>query len=54
VALVIVTSRFAETPAVTAVVAYTLISTVGALGFALLSSRFDAAGASNALAGRSD
>src|SRR5262249_6083805 len=36
VGLVIVTSNFANTPAVTAVVAYSLISTVGALGFALL------------------
>lgn len=36
VGLVIVTSNFAGTPAVTAVVAYGLISTVGALGCALL------------------
>jgi BASS family bile acid:Na+ symporter len=36
VGLVIVTSNFAGTPAVTAVVAYTLISTIGALGFAVL------------------
>ena len=35
VGLVIVTSKFADTPAVTAVVAYGLISTLGALGFAL-------------------
>ena len=36
VALVIVTSNFAGTPAVTAVVAYGLVSTLGALGCALL------------------
>ncbi len=36
VALAIVTSNFAGTPAVTAVVAYGLLSTVGALLFALL------------------
>jgi BASS family bile acid:Na+ symporter len=36
VALVIVTGNFAGTPAVTAVVAYGLISTVGALAWALL------------------
>ncbi len=36
VGLVIVTSKFADTPAVTAVVAYGLVSTLGALGFALL------------------
>jgi len=36
VGLVIVTSNFANTPAVTAVVAYSLISTVAALGFAVL------------------
>ena len=36
VALVIVTSNFAGTPAVTAVVAYGLFSTLGALGCALL------------------
>jgi len=36
VGLVIATSNFAGTPAVTAVVAYALISTIGALGFALL------------------
>jgi bile acid:Na+ symporter, BASS family len=40
VGLVIVTSNFANTPAVTAVVAYSLISTVAALGFALLFGRF--------------
>ncbi len=39
VGLVIVTSQFAGTPAVTAVVAYGLISTIGALGFALLLGR---------------
>ena len=42
VGLVIVTSKFADTPAVTAVVAYGLISTLGALGFALLLGRFAA------------
>jgi len=36
VGLVIVTSNFADTPAVTAVVAYALVSTVGALGIALV------------------
>jgi BASS family bile acid:Na+ symporter len=36
VGLVIVTSNFAGTPAVTAVVAYALVSILGALGFALL------------------
>jgi BASS family bile acid:Na+ symporter len=36
VGLVIATSNFAGTPAVTAVVAYALISTLGALGFALV------------------
>ena len=40
VGLVIVTSNFAGTPAVTAVVAYGLISTLGALGFALPLGRF--------------
>ena len=39
VGLVIVTSQFADTPAVTAVVAYGLVSTIGALGFALLLGR---------------
>ncbi len=39
VALAIVTSNFAGTPAVTAVVAYALISTVGALACALLLSK---------------
>jgi BASS family bile acid:Na+ symporter len=39
VALVIVTSNFAGTPAVTAVVAYGLFSTLGALGCALLLGR---------------
>jgi len=48
VGLVIVTSNFADTPAVTAVVAYGLISTVGALGFALLLSKFAAIGPKNA------
>jgi BASS family bile acid:Na+ symporter len=42
VALVIATSSFAGTPAVTAVVAYGLVSIVGALGFALLFGRFTA------------
>jgi hypothetical protein len=40
---VIVTSNFAETPAVTAVVAYALVSTFGALGFALVLSTLAAA-----------
>jgi BASS family bile acid:Na+ symporter len=40
VGLVIATSNFADTPAVTAVVAYGLISTLGALGCALLLGRF--------------
>ena len=44
VGLVIVTSKFAGTPAVTAVVAYGLVSTLGALGFALLLGRFTAVG----------
>ena len=39
VALVIVTSNFAGTPAVTAVVAYALFSTLGAVGCALLLGR---------------
>jgi BASS family bile acid:Na+ symporter len=39
VGLVIVASQFGDTPAVTAVVAYGLICTVGALGFALLLGR---------------
>jgi bile acid:Na+ symporter, BASS family len=39
VALVIATSSFAGTPAVTAVVAYALVSMVGSLGFALWSGR---------------
>jgi BASS family bile acid:Na+ symporter len=40
VALVIVTRNFAGTAAVTAVVAYALVSTLGALAFAALSGRF--------------
>ena len=40
VALAIVTTSFAGTPAVTAVVAYGLFSTLGALGYALLFGRF--------------
>jgi len=36
VGLVIVTSRLAETPAVTAVVAYGLFSAIAALGFAVM------------------
>jgi len=40
VALVIVTSNYADTPAVTAVVAYSLISTIGALSLALLFGKF--------------
>lgn len=42
--LVIVGSNFAGTPAVTAVVAYGLLSILGALGFALLVGRTDAIG----------
>jgi BASS family bile acid:Na+ symporter len=42
VGLVIVTSNFADSPAVTAVVAYALVSSIGALGFALLLSKFTA------------
>jgi BASS family bile acid:Na+ symporter len=37
--LVIVTSNFPDTPAVTAVVAYSLVSILGALGFAVLSGK---------------
>jgi BASS family bile acid:Na+ symporter len=51
VGLVIVTSNFANTPAVTAVVAYALVSTVGALGSALLLGRFAAIEPKNAPAG---
>jgi BASS family bile acid:Na+ symporter len=51
VGLVIVTNYFADTPAITAVVAYALISTVGALGFAHLLHRFAAIGPKNAQAG---
>jgi len=40
--LVIATGGFAGTPAVTAVVAYGLVSIVGALGCAFLLGRFDA------------
>jgi BASS family bile acid:Na+ symporter len=40
VGLVIVTSNFAKTPAVTAVVAYALVSTLGALAIATLLGRF--------------
>jgi BASS family bile acid:Na+ symporter len=39
VGLVIVTSNFAGTPAVTAVVAYALVSILGALGFGVLSGK---------------
>ena len=42
VALVIAQGNFAGTPAVTAVVAYGLVSTLGALGFALWFARFAA------------
>lgn len=42
VALVIAQSNFAGTPAVTAVVAYGLVSTLGALGFAFWLARFAA------------
>jgi BASS family bile acid:Na+ symporter len=51
VALAIVTGRFADTPAVTAVVAYALISTVGAVGYALLSRESSALGPDDARAG---
>jgi bile acid:Na+ symporter, BASS family len=44
VGLVIVTGNFADTPAVTAVIAYALLSTFGALGFALALSKFAANG----------
>ncbi len=47
VGLVIVTSNFAGTPAVTAVVAYGLFSTIGALGLALLFDRFTDVGPKN-------
>ena len=53
VGLVIVTSQFAGTPAVTAVVAYGLISTIGALGFALLLVRSATMGTRDARAGPS-
>ena len=53
VGLVIVTSKFADTPAVTAVVAYGLISTLGALGFALLLGRCTALKPKDAHAGTS-
>jgi BASS family bile acid:Na+ symporter len=53
VGLVIVTGKFADTPAVTAVVAYALISTIGVLGFALLLGRFAAIEPKNAHAGSS-
>jgi type IV secretory pathway VirB2 component (pilin) len=42
VGLIIVARNFAATPAVTAVVAYGLISIVGALGWAWLIGRFAA------------
>ncbi|MBV8230607.1 MAG: hypothetical protein JO329_11540, partial [Planctomycetaceae bacterium] len=51
VGLVIARSNFAGTPAVTAVVAYGLISTVGALGCALLFGQFTAIESKNAHAG---
>lgn len=51
VGLVIATSSFAGTPAVTAVVAYGLFSIVGALGCALLFSRFSGNRTNNAQAG---
>ena len=53
VGLVIVTSNFAGTPAVTAVVAYGLISTVGALGCALLFGQSTAIEPKNAHVGSS-
>ena len=48
VGLVIATSNFAGTPAVTAVVAYGLVSILGALGCALLFGRFVAIEPKNA------
>jgi BASS family bile acid:Na+ symporter len=51
VGLVIVTSNFAATPAVTAVVAYGLVSTLGAVGFALLLGQFAGPEPENAPAG---
>jgi BASS family bile acid:Na+ symporter len=51
VGLVIVTSNFADTPAVTAVVAYGLVSTLSALGFALLLGQFAGLEPKNAPAG---
>ena len=53
VGLVIVASNFAGTPAVTAVVAYGLISILGALGFALPLGRFTALERKDAHAGSS-
>jgi BASS family bile acid:Na+ symporter len=50
VGLVIATSNFAGTPAVTAIVAYALISTLGALGSALLVGKFAAPQSKNARA----
>jgi len=47
VGLVIVTSNFAGTPAVTAVVAYGLVSTIGALGLAVLLGKFTDVGPKN-------
>jgi BASS family bile acid:Na+ symporter len=51
VGLIIVTSNFADSPAVTAVVAFGLLSIVGTLGFALLFRRFTAGKTKKALAG---
>ena len=48
VGLVIVASNFAGTPAVTAVVAYGLVSILGALGFAWLLGRLGAVGSERA------
>jgi BASS family bile acid:Na+ symporter len=50
VGLVIVTSNFADTPAVTAVVAYGLISIVGTFGCAFVFRKYTAAAATEALA----
>jgi BASS family bile acid:Na+ symporter len=51
VGLIIVTSNFADSPAVTAVVAYGLLSIVGTFGCALLFRKFTAGGTREPLAG---
>ncbi len=51
VSLVIVNSSFANTPAVGAVVAYGLFSSLGALGFAFIVRRFDGREPASPLAG---